>query len=179
MRDFQIWGVVCKLMEALLKFMHSGWDVNWSPPTLTLPTPNVQGRSPPVQVKEHFVIYVNGSILVGLHPAVFDIKLISNFIRIKIFISFWSLTERGIQLHCNKFSYRGILHFDRRQNRIMSDILKFFIDIQHPRDVTICSNQIPAILKVKTLHGNHHLFNNKVTFFHFNELCFQENSAQP
>ena len=48
--------------------------------------PNFQyvlGRSPPVQVKEHSVIYVNGSIFVGLHPAVFDIKLTSNFIRIK------------------------------------------------------------------------------------------------
>ena len=106
--------------------MHWGWDVNWSfpHPTSIHPTPNVQGRSPPVQVKEHYVIYVNGSILVGLHPAVFDINLISNFIRIKIYISFWSPFERGIQLHCNKFSYRGILHFDRTQNIIMPDILK-------------------------------------------------------
>ena len=44
-----------------------------------LPTPQPQsqcaGKVTPVQVKEHSVIHVNGSILVGLlHPAVFDIK---------------------------------------------------------------------------------------------------------
>ena len=36
----------------------------------------------------------------------------------------------------------------------------------------IRSNQILVILEMKTLHGNHYLFNNKVTFFYL-----QENSA--
>ena len=63
----------------------------------------------------------------------------------------------------------------------MPDILKnLFIDRQHRHDVTICSNQIPVILEVKTLHGNHHLFNNKVTFFSIlMNYYFHEISAQP
>ena len=35
------------------------------------------------------------------------------------------------------------------------------------------TNQIVIILKVKTLHGNHYLFNDKVILFHLNELLFK------
>ena len=69
-------------------------------------------------------------MLVGLHPAVL-LCLTSNFIRKK----YLDCSEVWLKKKSNstviKFSYRGILHFDRRQYIIMPDILKkkLFVDI--------------------------------------------------
>ena len=65
-------------------------------------------------------------------------------------------------------------------NQISDLIYKIsYIIYRQPRhDVTLRSNQIVAILEVKTVHGNHYLFNNKVTMFcSLMNFFYQENRA--
>ena len=56
-------------------------------------------------------------------------------------------------------------------------------DRQPRRDVTFRRNPMAAILEVKTLHGKHYLFNNKVTLsilmnYFSREQCLTLNSYQ-